>query len=165
MQSVKIACNLDRRRRAVAFGRGMQSKAVLHGHAKAGQKRASESAKALLRRNRLVSVMQEVRFLTLQPFVMRKGRHIADVMMRTDEDDMVGFARNFRTASTSVTPAFWDVCSESKLMTIKVSAAPRSPASSAVSLPSSADPFNLDHGIAGCARACSAKATKLCFIM
>ncbi len=67
----------------------MQPEAVLHGDAEPGQQRASESAEALLRRNGLVAMMQEIRLLALQLLVMGNIRHVADVVVGPDEDKVV----------------------------------------------------------------------------
>ena len=92
----------------------MQSEGVLHRDAEAAQKRASESAEALLGRNRFVSMVQEVRYLPFQSLVMRKIGHVTDVMVGTDKNEMIGCARNCRTAATSAPLASWRVRSESK---------------------------------------------------
>src|SRR5262249_18007724 len=56
----------------------------------ASQERACEAAEALLRRYGLVAMMQEVRYLPLHAFIVRQVGHVADVMVRADEGDMVG---------------------------------------------------------------------------
>ena len=69
----------------------------------------------------------EIRDLTLQTLGMRQIRYGTDVVMRADEDEVVGLVRNARMAATSVLPASWPVRNESKLMTMSVSALSRMP--------------------------------------
>jgi hypothetical protein len=66
----------------------MESVLVLHRHAEAREESARESAELQLWRDCLVTVVQELRYLTLQAFVVGKIRHVADVMVGTHE--MVG---------------------------------------------------------------------------
>lgn len=90
MKTIEPALELNRSRRSVGLCSGMQSEAVLHGHAEAGQKRASKSAEALLWRNRLISMVQEVRYLPIQSLIMRKIGHVTDVMVGIEKHKVVG---------------------------------------------------------------------------
>jgi hypothetical protein len=71
VKTIDCALGFDRGRGSIALRRGMQPEAVLHADAEPRQKRASESPKALLGRNRLIAMMEEVRDL---PFQSRADR-------------------------------------------------------------------------------------------
>lgn len=71
-------------------GRGAEPEAVFHGCAKPGEKRAGEAAKLLARRYRFVAVMKKLGKLALVAFLIGQIRHIADIVMRADEDEMIG---------------------------------------------------------------------------
>ena len=73
----------------IRFGCRVKSEAILDRRAKAGEERAREAAELLLRRDRLVPVVEEVRHLPLQALVMGKIRHIANVMVWADENEIV----------------------------------------------------------------------------
>ena len=89
VKTIECALGLDRSRGSIALRGGMQPEAVLHAYAEPCQKRASESAEALLGRNRLISMVEEVRYLPFQSLVMWQIGHVTDVMVGTDEDKMV----------------------------------------------------------------------------
>ena len=65
----------------------MEPKSIFHRHAKPGEERASETAEALLRRDHLIPMMAEVRFLQAHPLAIRNALGIADIVMgRNDEE-------------------------------------------------------------------------------
>jgi hypothetical protein len=89
VKTIEFAFGLDRSRGSIALRSGMQPEAVLHAYAEPCQKRASESAEALLGRNRLISMVQEVHYLPFQSLVMWQIGYVTDVVVGTDEDKMV----------------------------------------------------------------------------
>jgi len=87
-EPIERRLHLDRRRGAIRFGLRPKPEAVFDRHVKAGEERAREGTELLLRRDRLVSVVEEVRDLPLQALVMREVRHIADVGGRRRRDGL-----------------------------------------------------------------------------
>jgi hypothetical protein len=87
---VELRLDFDRRWGSVRFGRGMESEPVFHRHAEAREERARESAELLLWRDCLVTVVEEIRDLTLQPLIMGETRHVAYVMVGAYEREMIG---------------------------------------------------------------------------
>ena len=164
-EPVERRLDLDWRGRSIRFGCRVKSEAILHRHTKAGEERAREAAELLLWRDSLIPVVEEVRHLALQALVMGKIRHIADVMVWADENEIVRLREKLPDSLDLGLVAIWPVRNESKLMMMSVSARSRIPASSAVTLPSSATRSISTTGWPVSASACSMKAVKLRFMM
>jgi hypothetical protein len=104
LQPIKRRLDLYRRGRPVRLSRGMEPEAVLDRYAEAGKERACQSTELLLRRNRLIAVVQEVRQLAFQKLVMTEARHVADIVMRAYENQVVGLCEEFAHSLDFGTP-------------------------------------------------------------
>jgi hypothetical protein len=103
-QPIGPALDHDRRRRAIGLGGGVEPKSIFHRHAKSGEERASETAETLLRRDHLIPMMAEFRFLQAHPLAIRKAFGIADFVMRRNDEEIARLCQKRTKGLYSASP-------------------------------------------------------------
>jgi hypothetical protein len=90
---VKNAIDFDGCRRPVSRRRRPQTKAIVDGYAEPSQQGARKAAEALSGRNTMVAMVPMFCQLTVKPVLPRRTLGFANIMVRTNEDQMIGIVK------------------------------------------------------------------------
>ncbi len=89
-EHVEGTVDLGRRRSPVGSRSGPQAEAIVDRHAEPGKQRPREATKPLPRGNSVIAMVQIFDDLSIDTFLSRRVVGFADVVMGTDEDQMIG---------------------------------------------------------------------------